>query len=131
MVSSSQNRNINKPVILKKQYGEVEILGDNYTLYNDKLDLKNFDQTTFLFSVELRRTKPGTYIQYWDGVKSVSFPPYNGKGKSEWETLSVEFTVDAQQACFHRLYAAILGTTKDNGAPSMDIKNIKLKSKKL
>jgi len=131
LVESSQNRDISKHLSFKKYPKRIEVLGDNYTFYNNIPSLNNYDQTTFLFSVELRGTKPGTYIQYWDGVKSVSSAPYNGKGKGEWETLAVEFTVDAQKARFHRLYAAILGTTKGTDNPSVDIRSIKLEPKKL
>ena len=129
LISSSQNRDIGKSITLKKNKFGIEILGDNYTFYNNMLSLKDFDQTTFLFSVELRGTKAGAYIQYWDGVKSVDSLPYDGKRKGEWETLAVEFTVDAKKARFYRLYAAILGSTKGNDNLSIDIKNIKLQPK--
>jgi len=131
LVKSSGNRDISKHLSFKKYPKRIEVLGDNYTFYNNIPSLNNYDQTTFLFSVELRGTKPGTYIQYWDGVKSISSAPYNGKGKGEWETLAVEFTVDAQNARFHRLYAAILGATKGTDNPSVDIRSIKLEPKKL
>ena len=89
--------------------------------------LGNFDKATFLFTVELKSINPGAYIQYWDGVKSISSVPYNGK--DEWATLSVEFIVDAQKARFHRLYAAILGPVKNNDKPSVDVRNIQLLQK--
>jgi len=41
-------------------------------------------------------------------------------------TLSIEFTINAQKARFHKLYAAILGPVKNNDNPSVDVRNIKL-----
>ena len=127
LVSSSSSHDKSVDIILKKNKVGIEVLGNNYTLYNTLPSLKDFDTTTFLFSVELRGTRAGAYIQYWDGVNFVNSTAYNGKGK--WETLSVEFTVDAKKARFYRLYAAILGPTKGTTPSSIDIKNVKLQPK--
>jgi hypothetical protein len=129
LVSSSSSQNKSVDISLKKNKIGIEVLGDNYTLYNNLPSLKDFDTTTFLFSVELRGTRAGALIQYWDGIKTVNSTPYNGNRKGEWETLSVEFTVDAKAARFHRLYAVILGPTKGANPSSIDIKNIKLQPK--
>jgi len=128
LVNSSQ-KNV-KPATLKKKPIGVELLGDNYTFSHDLPDLQKFDQVTFLFSVELRSTNPGVYLQYWDGGKNpVSSAPYASK-KGEWETLNIKFTVDGN-AKFHRLYSAIQGVIKNNDKPSVDIRSIKLEPKKL
>lgn len=86
LANSSQNKDT-KPATLKKKAIGVEILGKNYTFSHDLPALKDLDKTPFVFSVERRGTKPGTYIQYWNDVQSVSSNPYNGNGKGEWETL--------------------------------------------
>jgi len=129
LVSSSSNNNTNSGISLEKNNVGIRILGDNYTLYNNLPSLKDFDTVTFLFSVEIRGTRAGTFIQYWDGVKSVDSIAYKGNKKDEWETLSVEFTVNAKAAHFHRLYAAILEPTKGTTRSSMDIRNITLQPK--
>jgi len=129
LVSSSSSHDNSAHVSLKKNNVGIKILGDNYTLYNNLPSLKDFDTITFLFSVELRGTRAGAYIQYWDGVNFVNSTAYNGKRKGKWETLSVEFTVDAKEARFYRLYAAILGPTKGATPSLIDIKNVKLQQK--
>jgi len=127
LVDSAKNRDVSKPVSLNKKPVGVELLGENYTFYANVPALRDFDSTTFLFSVELRSTNPGVFIQYYDGKNAVSSAPYSSK-RGEWETLNIEFTVDAH-AKFHRLYSAILGAVKNNNNPSVDIKNITLKKK--
>jgi len=126
LVKGSTKQDIEKSIVLKKSAEGIEILGENYTIYTDIGSLEGLDQGTFLFNVELRGTKPGTYIQYWDGGEPVNSIFYNGNGKNEWETLSIEFKVDAQHARFHRLYAAIRGATKGSDTPSVIIRNVKL-----
>jgi len=124
-----RNRESDRPLSITKKRVGIEILGDDYTFYHDLSGLKNFDKTTFLFSVELRSTNPGVRIQYYDGKKDVTSPSYKSK-KGEWEILNIEFIVDGN-ALFHRLYSAILGSVKNNDKPSVDILHIKLQQKQL
>jgi len=122
-------RGANNPPSLKKKGEEVKLLGDNYTFSTNVPDLKNFDNTIFTFSANVRSTNPGVFIQYYDGKNAVSSKPYASK-KGEWETLNIEFKVDGN-AKFHRLYSAIMGAVRGNPNPSVDIKNIKLYPKLL
>jgi 8-oxo-dGTP pyrophosphatase MutT (NUDIX family)/2'-5' RNA ligase len=127
LIDAAKNRDISKPISLKKKPIGVELLGDNYTFYTNVPALKNFDNTTFTFNATVRSTNPGVCIQYYDGKNAVTSNPYASK-KGEWETLNIEFNVDGK-AKFHRLYSAILGAVKGNPNSSVDIRNIKLQRK--
>jgi len=128
LVSSSRAPNIgDKPLSLQNRKSGVEIVGTTYTFARDLPMLKEFPHNTFFFNVTMRGTKPGAYIQYWDGLKSIDSLPYIGK-KGEWETLSVEFTVNPN-ARFYRFYAAILGSAKGNEVPSIEIKDVSIQIK--
>jgi len=123
LVDSSKNQDVS----LKKTRKGIAILGDHYSFYTNVPNLKNFDKTPFVFSVDVRSTTPGTYIQYYDGKNFVNSARYTSK-KNEWQTLNVEFTVNTK-ARFHRLYAAILGSVKGKDKHSVEIANIKLQPK--
>lgn len=123
LVNSLHTQDSNKSSSLKKHPKWIELLGDHYAFYTNAPSLKNFPSTTFLFSVKLRSTSPGVRIQYYDGIRDVTSAPYASK-KGEWETLNIKFTVNAN-AKLHRLYAAILGSVK-NDNPSVDINAIQL-----
>jgi len=127
LVDSAKTQGIKKPLSLKKHPKWIELLGDDYTFYTNVPALRDFANTTFLFSVALRSTNPGAFIQYYDGKNVVNSVPYASK-RGEWETLNIEFTIDAN-AKFHRLYSAILGAVKNNDKPSVDISSIKLQQK--
>jgi len=129
LVDSAGNRDIKKPLSLKKHPKWIELLGDDYAFYTNAPSLKDFGGNTFVFSANVRSTVPGVYIQYYDGKNFVNSLPYASK-RGEWETLNIEFTIDAN-AKFHRLYSAILGTVKGNANPSVDINNIKLQRKQI
>jgi len=105
----------------------VELLGDNYTFYTDVPSLKDFSNTTFVFSVEVRSTIPGAHLQYYDGKNVVNSAPYSNK-KGEWETLRIKFTVDAK-AKFHRFFSPILVAVNSERAPSVEVHSIKLHRK--
>jgi len=129
LTDQEQGRTGNPSYLRKKPTG-IEILGDDYTFYSKVPDLNNFNKKTFLFNVTLRGTKPGVVIQYWDGKNPITSDPYKSK-IGEWETLSIEFTVDTQKAQFHRLYAAILGSQKnsDIDIPSVEVIDVALQQK--
>lgn len=128
LTSTSRDRQ-GKPLSLKnRKAAGIEIVGDAYTFSRDLPNLKAFADNTFFFSVNMRGTKPGAFIQYWDGINFVNSAPYDGKQIGAWETLSVEFTVNPE-ARFYRFYAAILQPSKGGDIPSVDIENVSIKIK--
>jgi len=127
LVGSLKKGDRKNPISLNNKRARIELLGDNYSFYTNAPALGEFDKTTFMFSANVRSTVPGVFIQYYDGKNFVNSLPYASK-KGEWETLNIEFTVDAN-AKFHRLYAAILGAVKGNANPSVDIDSVKLQRK--
>jgi hypothetical protein len=109
--------------------GTDEIKGDgfNYFFTVSKEQMAPLNNATLQFQVEMKSNAPA-YIEYWDGRKEMTSVPHSGNG--QWETLTVEFTVNTDGARWFNFYPAILPAVEGIEDPSTQIRNSKLYYKK-
>jgi hypothetical protein len=106
-----------------------EIKGDGFNYYCtvSREEMARLNNATLLFQVEMKSNAPA-YIEYWDGLKEILSLPHTGS--DQWETLTVEFTVNSETGRWFNFYPAILPAVEGIENPSTQIRNCTLHYKK-
>jgi hypothetical protein len=106
-----------------------EIKGDGFNYYFTvpRDQIAPLNNATLRFQVEMKSNAPA-YIEYWDGLKEIRSASHSGSG--QWETLTVEFTVNSEAGRWFNFYPAILSAVEGIENPSTQIRNCILHYKK-
>jgi hypothetical protein len=109
--------------------GHVALTGDGYVFYQELLkdDMVKLNGKTISFEVDVKSNVPGAYIQYWDYPNSHKTKSLAHLGKEAWQTLSIEFKVDASKGRFF-LYPAIMpGVEPGSESPVVEIRRANIR----
>jgi hypothetical protein len=93
------------PLSLTPDSDEIKGDGFNYYFTVPSEEMAPLNGATLVFQVEMNSNAPA-YIEYWDGRNEMKSTPHSGNG--EWETLTVELTVNTNDARWFNFYPAIL-----------------------
>jgi ribonucleotide reductase alpha subunit len=119
------NRGVKSPPIATRTVDGLKITGSGYNFHRPCAQLASYEDQYFVFSVNMKSNFSGAYIEYWDGLNEYKSTPHTGNG--QWESLKVEFPIDAKKARFLMLYPAICPLS-DNPV-TLEIKDLDLHPK--
>ncbi|MBY0501384.1 MAG: hypothetical protein K2P93_05225 [Alphaproteobacteria bacterium] len=130
VLDPAQKRGTNVPLgVTSLGKGHLAIEGDGYVFYQQlsRPDMAALNEKTISFEVDVKSDTPGAYIQYWgyplhQKAKSM---PHSGDG--QWQTLTLEFTVDKNDQAFY-IYPAIMpGIAPGSKTPEVEIRGVKIR----
>ncbi|MBY0500493.1 MAG: hypothetical protein K2P93_00635 [Alphaproteobacteria bacterium] len=126
----AQKRGTKVPLsVAPRGEGHVALTGDGYVFYQELLkdDMVKLNGKTISFEVDVKSNVPGAYIQYWDYPNSHKTKSLAHLGKGAWQTLSIEFKIDASKGRFF-LYPAIMpGVEPGSESPVVEIRRANIR----